>query len=426
MEVVEHRTKGRAWAVVAAIAVMAVAVGGCGRRGGQGVDGEEAWLRAERGDVRPWVAVAGVAAPRRVERIASKLQGAGVLVELAAEGSRVGAGDVVARFETSQLEQDLARQEGEVERARQELASLEGAELPLEVLELEAKVGESESELAGEEAFLEVAGGLAGRGLMGEGEVERQQERVEGVRARLGRDRRRLELTEGALHPARLAKARAALAAAEAARDFTKGQLALCEVRASEGGVVSLVALPMGGELRPAEVGDTVYRNQVFMALPDVGEMVVDAWLEERDWGRVEVGARAVATAAGASGGALAEGVVESVGRVGRGGRYPVRIGLEGAVDWPAGMSVTAKVWGEAAEGVVRVRRDRVRWGAEGAWVWVPGEAAGEEREQRPGEDPRTPRQDNERAVRRGIVVGAVDEAWAEVREGLGEGAAYR
>ena len=182
----------KGWAWVAALTGVAAVVAGCGREVGGGTVGDGEWLRAERGEVRPWVAVAGVAAPRRVERIASKLQGAGVLVELAAEGSRVAAGDVVARFETSQLEQDLARQEGEVERARQELASLEKAELPLEVLELEAKVGESESELAGEEAFLEVAGDLAGRGLMGDGEVERQQERAEGVRARLGRDRRRL------------------------------------------------------------------------------------------------------------------------------------------------------------------------------------------------------------------------------------------
>lgn len=395
-----------AWGLAVALAM---AMAGCGQ-GSAEAGGREDWLSVERGAVRPWVAVAGVAEPRRVERIASRLQGAGVLVELAEEGARVEPGTVVARFETSQLEQDLARQESEVERARQELASLTGAELPLEVLDLEAQVGEAENALAGEEAFLAAAADLEQRGLMSEGEVARQQERVGGVRARAERSRKRLELTTQSLHPARRAKAEATLAAAEAARDFTKEQLALCEVRSAGGGVVSRMPLPLGGELRPAEVGDTVFRNQVFMALPDIGEMVVEAWLEECDWGRAEVGARAEVRAIGGGTADMVEGQVESIGRIGRGGRYPLRIGLAGNVDWPAGMTVTARVYAPAQENVLRVRRAAVHWSDGQAWVWVPGEGGNSGGE----------------AVRQPIGLGAVDEGWAEVRSGLAEGARYR
>lgn len=387
------------WLAAAALAFAA----GCGVRADGGGEAA-AWQRAGRGTVRPWTAAAGEVQPRRVERIASKLQGAGVLVELAKEGERVPPGGVVARFETSQLEQDLARQEGEVERARQELASLEGAELPLEILDLEAAAGESEAEWAAEASFLATAEGLAARGLMGEGEVERQKERVAAAAQRLERQRKRLGLTREELHPARLGKARAALAAAEAARDFTKGQLALCEVRAEGGGVVSMVALPLGGELRAAEVGDTVYRNQTFMALPDVGEMVAETWVGERDWGRIEAGARAEVEAPGVGG--RAEGVVESVGRIAHGGRYPVRVALEGAIDWPAGMSVVAKVAGAEATDVVRIRRASLQWSDGRAWVWAKG----------PDGAP----------VRRELALGLLDGEWAEVVDGLAEGDEYR
>lgn len=390
------------WVSVAAMAAAMAAAAGCGQRS-DGGDGAATWQRAERGEVRPWTAVAGEVQPRRVERIASKLQGAGVLVELAKEGERVEAGAVVARFETSQLEQDLARQEAEVERARQEVSSLEGAELPLEILELEASVGDAEGELESEKAFLETSEGLAGRGLMGEGEIERQKERVAAVEQRLERQRKRLELTQKELHPARLGKARAALAAAEAARDFTKGQLALCEVRAEGGGVVSLVALPLGGELRTADVGDTVYRNQTFMTLPDIGEMVAETWVGERDWGRIEVGARAEVEAAG---GGRVEGVVESVGRIAHDGRYPVRIALEDAIEWPAGMSVVAKVAGAAATNVVRVRRSALLWTDGRPWLWGQG--------------------DDGAPVRRDVTLGILDGEWAEVVDGLAEGDGYR
>ena len=119
---------------------MAAALGaglaaGCGRGGAAA----PRTTVADRGAVRMTVPFSGELETRRMERIAAGMQGSAVLAELVAEGTPVAAGDLLARFDASQTEQDLARLENEAIRARQELDSLEQAELPLELIDLESR-----------------------------------------------------------------------------------------------------------------------------------------------------------------------------------------------------------------------------------------------------------------------------------------------
>ena len=219
----------------------ALAAGGCGR--------ETEPLRTvavERGDIQAVVPFHGELEARHVERIAVGVQGSAVLAELVEEGARVAPGDVLARFDAAQIQQDLARQENECVRARQELDSLEQAELPLELIDMEAKREELRAETGAEERFLESARGLQERGLLSEAEVRQQERKVAALHERGRQWETRVELTRQHVHAARLAKARAALEAAERQRDFTARQLALCEVRAPVAGVATRVPLPVG------------------------------------------------------------------------------------------------------------------------------------------------------------------------------------
>ena len=368
----------RTWMMVTALgAGLAV---GCGRGGAAA----PRTTVADRGAVRMTVPFSGELETRRMERIAAGMQGSAVLAELAAEGTPVAAGDLLARFDASQTEQDLARLENEAIRARQELDSLELAELPLELLDLETRRAEAAAELAAEERFLESARSLGERGLMTAGEIERQEQKVADLRVRGGQLDTRIELTRKHVHAARLEKARAALAAAESQRDFTARQLALCEVRAPVAGVATLVPLPVGGEYRVAHVGDTLFRNQVFLCLPDPAEYVVRGYVGEGELPWVQPG-RTVTAVPAAFPEVQLTGRVESVGGLAqtRPGQpawrkyFPVQIALDpfDAV-LPVGLTVHAEIIAGENPGALRVLREAVVWRDAQAYV---RRASGEE-----------------------------------------------
>ena len=352
--------------------ICALICAGCG-------SGEESPRTAEvvRGAIRMSVPFLGELEARRVERVAVGIQGSAVLAELVPEGTHVEVGDLLARFDASQIEQDLARQENEWVRARQELDSLEKAELPLELLDMESKRLEARAELEAEERFLESARGLCERGLMSEGEVNQQERKVAGLKARGEQMETRVELTRKHVHEARLAKARAALEAAERQRDFTARQLALCEVRAPVAGVTTLVPLPVGGEYRPVHVGDTLFRNQVFLCLPDPSDHVVRGYVGETELPWVKTGNAVVAVPAAYPGVRLS-GRVESVGGMSqtRPGEpvwrkyFPVQIALEPISEpMPIGISVRAEILAGESDQALWLPREAVEWRGDQAWV---------------------------------------------------------
>jgi len=407
--------KGLAWAA-AGLALLSAGCGADGRR----TAGEETslWVEAQRRDIRPEAAVVrcGLEA-RKVVQVSSPLPGAAVLEWVADEGTWVEEGGVVARFDASQWEQDAARQSNDWFRARQERLALENAELPLERLELAAAAADAAEAAADEEAFAETARGLAGRGLMGESEVARQDETAAAARGRAEAAARRLELTERHLHPARLAKAEAAEAAAERLWRQTAAQAAACEVRAPAGGVAGLAVLSFNGEWRPARVGDTLYRNQVFLRIADPHEVVLAGEIGEGELPLVREGWRVEGRSA-AFPGTVLQGRVESVGTMGRGkpgagawrNVFPVRMAVEtagGGETLPLGVTVDAWVFPPDAEGVLAVPRAALEWRDGAAGVWVEG---------RGGEE----------AVWREVERGVADGEWVEVRRGVLDGERVR
>jgi len=292
------------------------------------------------------------------------------LAELVEEGTRVQPGDLLARFDSSQIEQDLARQESEYVRTQQELESLEKAELPLELLDMESKLAEGRAEIAAESQFLESARGLMERGLMSESEVAQQEARVSALNTRADQLAMRIDLTREHVHAARLAKARAALAAAGRQRDFLREQLNMCEVRAPVGGIATLVPLPIGGDWRTAHVGDTLHRNQTFLCLPDPAEHVVRGFISEGDLPWVRPGYAAEAIPAAYPHVRLG-GKVETVGGMAqtRPGYpawrrfFPIQIALEPLPEpMPVGLSTTVEILaGEVSEALL-VPREAIQW----------------------------------------------------------------
>ncbi len=394
------RRKTISWACAGGLGALALV--GCGRPAAEA----PRTAAVARGTIRMEIPFQGELEARRVETIAVGVQGSAVLAELVPEGTRVEKGDLLARFDSSQIAQDLARQENELVRARQELDSLEKAELPLELLDMESKRLEARNELEAEKRFLESARGLAERGLMSTGEVAQQEQKVAGLETRAEQMDLRIELTQKHVHAARLAKARAALEAAERQRDFTASQLALCEVRAPVAGTATLVPLPVDGEYRVAHVGDTLFRNQTFLCLPDPTEHVVRGYVGEAELPWVKPG-HPVAAAPAAFPGVRLVGRVESVGGMAqtRPGQpawrkfFPVQIALEPISEpLPVGLSVRADVLAGEATNALWLPREALVWREGRSYVWT---ASGAETE---------------------VQTGLSDAARVEIVSGLAEG----
>lgn len=386
--------------------ICALLFAGCGRSG----DESPRTAVVVRGAIRMSVPFQGELEARRVERVAVGIQGSAVLAELVPEGTRVDVGDLLARFDASQIEQDLARQENDWVRAQQELDSLEKAELPLELLDMESKRLDARAELEAEERFLRSARDLHERGLMSAGEVDQQERKVAGLNVRGEQLDTRVELTRKHVHAARLAKARAALEAAERQRDFTASQLALCEVRAPVAGVATLVPVPVGGEYRTVHVGDTLFRNQVFLCLPDPSEHVVRGYIGESELPWVKPGSPVVAVPTAYPGVRLA-GRVESVGGMSqtRPGEpvwrkfFPVQIALDPIPEpMPIGISVRAEILAGESEQALLLPRAAVEWRGDQAWV--------------------RKRRENGTVEELKVQTGLADAARLEITAGLAEG----
>jgi len=388
------------------LAVLGLVLAGCGRSPIQ----KPETTPVVRGAIRMTVPFQGELGARNVEMIGLGMRGAAVLTELVPEGTAVKAGDLLARFDSSQIEQDLVRQENDVVCARQELVSLEKAELPLELLEMEALRMDAQSERDAEARFLESARSLQKRELMSTSEVRQQEEKVAGLQERLNQLGTRLELTRKHVHAGRLAKAQAALEAAEGQRDFTAHQLELCEVRAPVEGIATLVPLPVGRQYRTAHVGDTLYRNQIFLCLPDPSEHIVKGFILESELPWVQPG-NAVEAIPAAFPHLRLTGRVDSVGRMAQTRPnepvwrkyFPVVISLDPLTEhMPVGISVRAAVVVGEKDDALLLPREAIEWsGGEARVILASGESVP-------------------------VETGLIDSSQVEVLSGLSEGARVR
>jgi multidrug efflux pump subunit AcrA (membrane-fusion protein) len=257
--------------------------------------------------------------------------------------------------------------------AKSDFESLQEATLPLEVKELSLQLLEARSAYDLEAEILDDSVELAGEGLVSDQEVERQRIKVEQARIRLENIETVQKMTGDYLHPARLERSRATLDEAEQQLELARRQLERCRARAPAAGVVVYRPLHIGTEYRAVRVGDSIYKNQVFMVIPDMLDVVVRCHVPESELSRVGVGRNAVVSPVAYPDMQL-EGSIESVGSMaqtlpGHAGRqkfFEVVIALD-EVDalLRSGMSVQTSVLSYYSEQAVQIPRSAVWWDAE-------------------------------------------------------------
>lgn len=277
-------------------------------------DARPATVEIKQGALTIWMSYPGRLESRREIRIASQLPGAATLTELVPGGTAVAAGDVLARFDTADLDREILKLEEEYTLSKADLESAQHGLLPIEAQEIAASVLTLRHELSREERYLEESIVLEKEGLVSAQEVTDQTAKVKELRAQYAAITEKQRLTLAYLHPATLQRAQARLHAAEQSLSLAKRKREDSVIRAPIAGVVIHPPIPAGGEFRPAQVGDTIYANQVFLALPDLQQLVAHCDIPEAELAQITAGSK-VAVRPLASPGLEIAGTVATLGQ---------------------------------------------------------------------------------------------------------------
>lgn len=250
----------------------------------------------DRGSLVSWVTYEGTVKARSVTTIMSQLSGSAVLTSLAPEGTRVSEGDVLVTLDTAALEKELLGLRRDADLAEAERDNLADALQPLQLRELELKLSEADGAYTDEKTFLGDSRELAGEGLVSPFEVRQQEGKTEQARLRYETYALELGLTTNVVHPSERRRAEARAEAARETLALVRKQLASCLVRAPSDGAVVYLPLHVAGEFRTVRVGDAVFKNQPFLALHDMRELVVHIEVPESELSSLDVGREAVVT----------------------------------------------------------------------------------------------------------------------------------
>lgn len=338
----------------------------------------------ETGPLQVWTVYPGKLEARQVKVIMSKFNGSATIVELAPEGMPVHAGDLLVKFDSSQLERDLLKLQRDYQLAKSDLERTEKAELPLELRDLEAQRLEAQMNYEAEKQFLEDTRELMKEDLVSEQEVDQQKLKVEQLQSQVQKLDQKIELTRDFLHPAAMERARATLSSAEQELSLAKTQLESCTVTSPADGVVVYRPLHISGEFRTVRVGDSIFKNQPFMIIPDMRDLIIEVQIPEAELSRIEAG-RDVRVTPLSYPDLKIPGTVESVGsmatimadRPGWQRFFRAVIGLKQSDErLRSGMSVQAEILSYSTEQALLVPRNYVHMDGNQPFVRLAGSSA--------------------------------------------------
>ncbi len=247
-------------------------------------------IKVVKGPLSVWSTYEGKLEAQRVTLVMSKFSGRATVIELASDGAKVSKGDMLVRFDSSSIQRELFKLEREYALAESELKSFKYAKAPLELRDLKINLMKATSTYKAEKEYLEASVPLVQEELVSEQEIEQQKLKVAETKTQLETQKLKLQLTKEYLHPSALKQYQSKLASAEQELQFAREQSENSIIRASIGGKVVYKPLYIGSDFRMIRIGDSVYPNQPFMAIPDTSELVVHCEVPEVELARVQKG----------------------------------------------------------------------------------------------------------------------------------------
>lgn len=252
-------------------------ISGCSDRGAP----PEVWV-VESAPHEEWIPLVGTLEASNPVTFRAEGNGLSKLIELVEDGTPVEEGDVIARFDRSEREERVRNLTRDRDIAQATYTALVGAEHPLEIQRLKQDLLVVEADLTKERALRSETETLVKEDLLAPEELQVHDQTLYQLASRKEALEQQLQLTEGILHPAKQKTAQARLSAAEASLADALKELEATVVVAPASGTVHLPLIPIDGERRPARVGDGLFRNQVYLQLSDLTQLVIRAEIGER------------------------------------------------------------------------------------------------------------------------------------------------
>ncbi len=247
-------------------------------------------LRVRLGRLIVWNHYMGRVNAEDTVSIFSRMGAEAVITFLVPEGASVKRGQILVRFDSTDTERNMVKLKQDEITAETELRSLLDAELPIDLAGIRMKLAEQTHKVQMEDKFLSDSEALQKQGLLSAEELSQERSDAATQREKLLQLRQKVNLTEQYIDPAKVAQAKAKLVAAQEALRLGRRQLKDSVIRAPVSGVVIYKPINVGGGYRTVRVGDTVYKNQVFMTLPNTSRMVVECYVPESDFGELQAG----------------------------------------------------------------------------------------------------------------------------------------
>lgn len=274
---------------------------------------------ASRGELTARLTSSGTLKPMQSITYRSPIPGRDVEIrDLAPEGSRVNAGDVVVRLDTTDLEIELARvrqdhrqaqmdlqvAEGEYEEAGAEVKAVAEGEGALTVEEARSTLMRAEKKAERLRQEYEHLKPLLDKGFITRDELARTEEQLEDAEEAMTLARRRTDIVVQMSHPreqkraaltmsqkaAQLGLVRTRLGELQIRVDLLERLIDGCTIRARGPGLIVYEENLQVNPRRKLRIGDRVFATQGIVTIPEVSRMQVEASVSESEVHRVAAG----------------------------------------------------------------------------------------------------------------------------------------
>jgi HlyD family secretion protein len=274
---------------------------------------------ATRGELTARLTSSGTLRPIQSITYRSPIPGRDVEVrDLAAEGSRIDAGDVLVRLDTTDLEieqsrvrqehrqaqMDLQVAEGEFDEAGAEVKAVTEGEGALSVEEARSALQRSQKKAERLREEYEHLKPLLAKGFITRDELARTEDSLEEAEEELALARRRTDVLVQLSHPREQKRAALALSQKAAQLSLVRTRVAElqvrldlltrlidgCTIRARGPGLVVYEENLQANPRRKLRIGDRVFATQGIVTIPEVNRMQVEASVSESEVHRVRAG----------------------------------------------------------------------------------------------------------------------------------------
>jgi HlyD family secretion protein len=335
-------------APIIVVPIVVFMIAGTKSNGNPSSTGDMVLGTVRKGSFEVRVQLVGHLEAARSTTVCSEVKGdSGKIISLIENGKQVDKGDVLVRLDPTPFEEDVIEcssrleackanvaalqqaleweknqasrevnaAEYDLEVSGMELEKIEKGEGPLELAQLEKEMRRAQDDYAEKSSYLSDLEELERQGFSNPTEVAHAKRKIseakeayeiaertlsafktyllpvkiEMARAKVERARSDLEQTRKSM-AIRIAKASAELGraeqemkAAETSLETANQQLSKTVIKAPIPGLAVIREVYIKGEKRKIQVGDAVWRNQPILYLPDISEMVVNAEVREVD-----------------------------------------------------------------------------------------------------------------------------------------------